>query len=263
MAQANRVHSTPLTNTPIPQSRRGFLGRAITALAAGVAFNSTAIVVTRPAAAATAEDPSINALGDRIEPLLETFRNAVSRRNVARAAAEANCPSVPDELVCKGLFYAGCTERERDVEDKDVWPVAPDGKAHRPPREILNSERVKAAIERGNLYYDRRTKFGKQLAKKIEIAERYETSRNTAIEQSGLLDAKNQLYFASLELEKIAYTAAEIEPRTLVGVYVQARALNAYAETEIELDHYRGRSGQVVGIALAQSVSRLVGKAVT
>jgi hypothetical protein len=164
--------------------------------------------------------------------------------------------------VCKGPFFAGCTERERDVEDNDIWPsdtVGADGKTRaRPPREVFDSGRAKAAIARGNLQFDRRTSFGEQLAKKIETAERYETGRSAAIEQSGLLVAKTQLYFASIELEKIAYTAAEIEPRTLAGVHVQARALNAYAETEIELDHYRGRSGQVVGIALAQSVERLM-----
>jgi hypothetical protein len=31
----------------------------------------------------------------------------------------------------------------------------------------------------------------------------------------------------------------------------------AYAEAEIEVGHYRGRSGQLVGLALAQSITRL------
>ena len=45
--------------------------------------------------------------------------------------------------------------------------------------------------------------------------------------------------------------------RAAIGALVQARALAAYAEVEIEAGHYRGRSGQLVGLALAQSVTRL------
>ena len=44
MTQADRVLSTPPTNAPIPQSRRGFLGRAVTVLAAGTGLNATAII---------------------------------------------------------------------------------------------------------------------------------------------------------------------------------------------------------------------------
>jgi hypothetical protein len=43
----------------------------------------------------------------------------------------------------------------------------------------------------------------------------------------------------------------------MAGVLVQARALNACAETELELGYYRGRSAQLLGIALAQSIARL------
>jgi hypothetical protein len=47
------------------------------------------------------------------------------------------------------------------------------------------------------------------------------------------------------------------EPQTTTGVLIQARALTAYAEAEIEVGHYRGRAGQLVGLALAQSLTRL------
>jgi hypothetical protein len=47
------------------------------------------------------------------------------------------------------------------------------------------------------------------------------------------------------------------DPQTMAGVLIQARALTAYAEAEIEVGHYRGRAGQLVGLALAQSVKRL------
>lgn len=58
MSQANRVHSTPPTNTPT--SRRGFLSGTAAALAAGTAVNVAALVATRPAAAAS--DPILAAI---------------------------------------------------------------------------------------------------------------------------------------------------------------------------------------------------------
>jgi hypothetical protein len=150
---------------------------------------------------------------------------------------------------------------EVDVEGELVCPsryADEDGKTRiLAPRFILSSEHTKASIARGNLYYDRRTRFGRQLSKQIEIAARYERERAAAIDRSGLSHAKEDLYFAAIELEKIAYGASEISPLTSVGVLIQAHALSAYAEAEIEMGHHRGRSAQIVGLALAQSVSRL------
>ena len=62
---------------------------------------------------------------------------------------------------------------------------------------------------------------------------------------------------AAYEIEKLAYEASELEPRTMAGVLIQARILTAYAEVESVVGHYRGRSGQLVGLALAQSLTRL------
>jgi hypothetical protein len=59
---------------------------------------------------------------------------------------------------------------------------------------------------------------------------------------------------AAETVEKLAYGAFDIEPRTMAGVLVQARVLNA--ETELEL-HNRCPSAQLLGITLAQSVTRL------
>jgi hypothetical protein len=106
----------------IPCKRRGFLRRAVTALAAGAAANATAIIATRPAPAATLpeEDPAVIAMGERIEPLLAAYRNAADDRLKARANAEASCPAVPEELVSKGITFAGCTVSECDVEGKEI-----------------------------------------------------------------------------------------------------------------------------------------------
>jgi hypothetical protein len=145
MIEADDVQ--PLTD------RRNFLRRAATFLAVGAAGTTTAIVAACPAAALVQEDPAIIALGERIEPLLVAYRNAAEDRLKARARAEASCPAVPDELVCKGTFWAGCTESERDVEDKDILHTvfSEDGEHHwREKRQILDSKSTKAAIARGS-----------------------------------------------------------------------------------------------------------------
>jgi hypothetical protein len=43
----------------------------------------------------------------------------------------------------------------------------------------------------------------------------------------------------------------------MADVLIQARALTAYAEVEIEVGRYRGRAGQLAGLSLAQSLMRL------
>jgi hypothetical protein len=99
--------------------------------------------------------------------------------------------------------------------------------------------------------------FGKKVVRLIDTAERYEAERAAAIEQSGLPEAMTRHWEAAYEIEKLAYEASELEPRTMAGALVQARVLAAYAEVEIVVGHYRGRSGQLVGLALAQSIARL------
>jgi hypothetical protein len=108
----NRHAPTPESpqGAPSVTSRRGFLGRAATFLAAGSA-GITAIVTTHPAPAATLvqEDPAIVAPGERIEPLLAAYRNAAEDRLKARASA--SCPAVPEELVLGPTLWL---QRERD-----------------------------------------------------------------------------------------------------------------------------------------------------
>jgi hypothetical protein len=129
------------------------------------------------------EDPAIVAMGERIGPLLVAYRNVAEERLKARVAAEANCPAVPEELVCEGVHWAGCTESEGDVEGREIWPPSVVGENNyaRRARRILHSESTKAAIALGNLYCDRRTKFGKEIARLIDTAEKYEAEREAAI----------------------------------------------------------------------------------
>ena len=259
MAQADSKNSTV---APVVPTRRHFLSQA-----AGVAAGGTvlALATIPPAAAITApaaavalpqEDPAIIALGERIEPLLAAYRSSAADRLKARANAAAPCPAVPDEIIVH--FTSGIGRSECDVEGLEIWPSGLNEHGVRDlPRQILDSEKTKAAIARGNLYCNRRTKSGKKLAKQIEIAERYEKEREAAIDRSGLLGAASREWKAAYEIEKLAGEAAEIEPRTMAGAIIQARALASYAEVEIVMRHYHGRAGQVVGLALARSMTRL------
>jgi hypothetical protein len=71
------------------------------------------------------------------------------------------------------------------------------------------------------------------------------------------LGERARVFNQNLCLAVTTYEACDIEPQTIAGVLIQARALTAYAEAEIEAGHYRGGSGQLVGLALAQSLTRL------
>ena len=145
MIEADGAPIMPLTD------RRSFLRRAATFLAAGAAGTTTAIVAAPSALAAPAvqEDPAIIALGERIDPLPVAYRIAAQERVNARATAEANCSAVPDDLVCNEVYWAGCTDSERDVEGREILPpVIGDDKYARRPRRILHSESTKAAIAR-------------------------------------------------------------------------------------------------------------------
>jgi hypothetical protein len=88
MSQANRVHSTPPTNTPIDTTRRGFLGGTAAALTIGTAVNVAALAATRPAAAAS----------DPIYAAIEAHRVAAADTN----AAQSRMSDFEDEIQAKG-----------------------------------------------------------------------------------------------------------------------------------------------------------------
>jgi hypothetical protein len=179
-----------------------------------------------------------------------SFFNSIRRHGAGRAWECHTC---------------GYSVSECDVEGKEILHdvFSTDGTTRaRLPRQILNSEETRAAIARGTLICNRRTKFGKKLVRLIETAEKHETERAAAIERSGLDDAMTRQFEAAYEIEKLAFEAFEIEPRTVAGALIQARALNACADTEL-LIYYRSRSAQLFGNALAQSLTRLSNFTVT
>jgi hypothetical protein len=89
----------------------------------------------------------------------------------------------------------------------------------------------------------------------IEIARKYETEWLEACKQSGIDDCVERVYLATVGLRKIVDEVAEIEPLTMAGVAIQARALCAYAEAETDYD--KGHAKLILGLPVAQSIARL------
>ena len=246
--------------------RRAFLGRVAAALAIGSAAN-VGVIVARSAPAAIvppAEVPALITLGEQIDPLLAAYRATLAHHTAARAAAEAQSPSLPDDLVRKAddrFTLAGCSEREQDVEGKDVWPpnyVGDDGKTYaRAPRQILKADLLREAITRQGI--SRRSKHGKRVKALIEIAERYEAGRTAAIKRSGVLDAADELRWAATDIDMLAWKIREFAPATVDGVMIHARALAAHAESELHGSGFTGRAGLTLGRQLADAVLRVGG----
>jgi hypothetical protein len=240
-------------------SRRAILAGASSALPIAVCGSSALMAGPTAAAAIGAtqpsEDANLIALGEQIDPLLAAYRKALAHHTEARALAEANCPQVPEELVVKGASMGWLhTEREQDVEGKDVWPLGVDGKAC-PPRKVLSSAAMKAAIERG--YCDGRTKSGKRLRTLIRTAERYEAEREAAIEHSGVRAAADELRWAATDIDVLAWKIRDFAPVTVAGVQIQARALVANAESELHGSGFAGSAGLTLGRQLADAVLRV------
>jgi hypothetical protein len=248
-------------------SRRALMaGARVFAVAASLPPAIAAASVLPHSGPALSEDANLLALGEQIAPLLNAYRAAAERKREARATAEALCSPVPDELVhqCKDFeYWGGCIEDEVDVEGKKIWPpnyLGADGKTYaRRARGILKANLMKDAIAGGNLNGDRRSRQGREMRRLIEISEKYEAERAAAIERSGVLEAANELCNSAVDIEMLAYEVRELEPVTMVGVMIQARALAAHAEAELDAHGFVGRSGTVLGRELAASVLRIAG----
>jgi hypothetical protein len=91
MTQADRVHSTPPTNTSATtpkSSRRGFLVQAAGVAAGGAAIGAGLPLPAPPTAAAHTLDAGLIELGAKLEPLVDQYY--VARKRWARAMAEAH-----------------------------------------------------------------------------------------------------------------------------------------------------------------------------
>jgi hypothetical protein len=161
----------------------------------------------------------------------------------ARAVAESLVPPVPDEIICLGPPFPG-VDYQCDVEGHPIY---------KRPR-IFISAPLQAALDDGSLYAPKRTKFGKRMRGIIEIARKYETDCLEASRQSGIDDCVERAYLASTGLQCLAREVAEIEPLTMAGAAIQARALCAYAAAEDRHDKHWAQL--ILGLPLARSIER-------
>ena len=93
------------------------------------------------------------------------------------------------------------------------------------------------------------------MRRQIEVAKKYEAERLAVIERSGLNDHLERVFRAATGLQELAREVAELEPLTMAGVAIQARALCAY--TAAEDDHDKRWAQLILGLPLAQSIARL------
>ena len=231
-----------MTNTLI--ARRGFLGRTVAALAAAGSANVGAVAATRPPAPVITERPELIDAGRRLDALHSEWQAAQSLRVEARTVAESLVPPLPDELIHYGPPTLGI-ERQCDVEGRPKYDEP----------SIVDSIGLQTAIDDGRVYAPKRSKYGKHMRHLIEVAKKYEAERSAAVERSGLNDQLERVYAAAIGLQEIAREVAEIEPLTMAGAAIQARALCAYSDAEE--DHDKRWAQLILGLPLAQSTARL------
>jgi hypothetical protein len=117
MTQADRVHSTPPTNTSATtpkSSRRGFL---VGAAAGGAAIGAGLPLPAPPTAAAQSPDAELIEFGTQFEPLVDRYYVAQRRWSRSLAAAQAR----------SGIWGSGRPElrvaASRDLSDEESRPV--------------------------------------------------------------------------------------------------------------------------------------------
>ncbi|MET4283583.1 hypothetical protein [Bradyrhizobium sp. LA6.12] len=243
-------------SSPTLIARRGFLGRAAAVLAGA---SATTPVMLTAALAAPEEHPALLDAGRRLSALVDAFTAAQAKLAEAKTLARSFAPDVPEEIVCYSNFWGGCSYEVRDVDDEPLssglvadangktWPAR--------PKKIIDSTALKNLIKVGQIRCDGRTSFGKAVKRKIALAERYESERAEAIERSGLREAMEASFLASMAIDGLASEVAAIEPRTQAGAVVLARVLCAYVSTEDRDTSHHGV--MLLGKSLAEAVARL------
>jgi hypothetical protein len=203
-------------------SRRGLLGGLLSAGMFGGAAASLAMAGL-PAAAQPliSENPDLLALGNKIEPRLQAYRAAVQRRFIARATP---FPAVPEEIFVSNRrereLYDGCYVDETNIEGATVWPAyrGADGQSYRlQPGRLLKAGRLKEFVAQNDIRP--RTKWGRELKKKIAAAEQYEAAYEAAIRTSGILDALEAVRAASYDLQMLVLDLNRVQATTIAGVF--------------------------------------------
>jgi hypothetical protein len=205
-----------------------------------------------PAIEAETENARLVELGREIDRLAVTFIEAAKKRDAALARCLDIYPSTPEELVRhyghRDLLH--CADVEYDLNNERII----NGPQDMAGRKVLISNLLKAEIIAYQV--SRHTKEGKRLRRLARLAKQYEDAKEAARKQSGFDEADGAYYAAAHAIEEAAYEIADIEPTTMRGVLIYARAIKAFGLTETA-NHYTGHAGQLLGDKIAAGVLKV------
>ena len=106
------------------------------------------------------------------------------------------------------------------------WPGNPVG-PYRRERYILGPRDLEEMLED----YTPRSKRGRLVRKKLPIANAYEETKKDAEAASGIWAAQSAFTDAQRAMEECIKAVMAIEPRSMAGVVIQAKAMLVYAAT--------------------------------
>lgn len=203
-------------------SRRLFLTRA-----AGVPAAALVPSAALAASISPNENPRLMKLGKMLDTIEKNGEDALEKLFKARESFKQFCAAVPDELVVghKDVLRP-YSEREVDMEGKDVWP----SDAHRGPRQIVKASLLKEAVGDGELPANRRTKLGERVHRLIGAAERFEDSVLAAREMVGADEAISAVSHTEYYLRRVGSAIAATSARTMQGLAIKARAHHCYSD---------------------------------
>jgi hypothetical protein len=123
----------------------------------------------------------------------------------------------------------------------------------RPARLIFSASAIRAQYPK----LDRRTKIGRILKRKLELAEEYEAEVESARERSGYGEASSACYYAEGAIEELAREVRDLAPASLAGILIYVRAFLAWDRVDADSSGEFRRVGSFMGVPLAQSILRL------
>lgn len=187
-------------------------------LLAALGIAPAAAIAPAVVAALPDENPELLAWGERLDGLGETYREADRLKAEAKARYHALCP-VPDELIVPewGIWSGSC-EREKDWDGRFIGE---------PSRYVL----MVRGLELDAKDYRPRTKHGKLVRMKLNIAREYEAVKERAEKASGIREAHAARRAAESALEEAVKAIMPLPAETMAGVAVKAKAMLVHAET--------------------------------
>lgn len=200
-------------------SRRSFL-------IGGASVAAAAIPVAVPAVAAL-ENPVLISIGERLPAAMEEYRAVLASYRAAVEVFDRIKPDVPADLVCTWPdphWWHGVAEKEKDIDGTDILVAGSDWKV----RSIIKAEKLREALPE----HTARSKLGKEMRRRLQIAESFEAEYAQALEKSGASLAQEAEGNACRIISDMGEVAGKAEAKTMLGIVIKARAFAAVGEAE-------------------------------